>query len=459
MSQTDAQQIKSPVPVSLQSKLIKTSVLSSVIAGLIALVLMLSVITYQTMSLQDEMMDEIADVLLASDISRHAGTQVDELSEQFDIQYQLKYNNQLLTQSEDYDLPQTINTSSFLAHENFAFAWVNHSLYRVYRSDDQGQSLKLYQPLKVRFNAVFEGVLSFAGILLILWVLQWGMLHFAVKKLFKSVLQLSKEISEKTAQDLTPVQSPQPELKELQPIIHQLNQMLSRVEQSLQAEQRFTSDASHELRSPLSAVQMRLQLIKRKYNDASISNDLDQIQIDVSRGVNVLENLLLLARLDPSQADTLPRSKFDLKDTLKEVEKALQPFILDKQVGLKIDAEAVQIEANAELIYSCIRNLVDNAIRYTKGRDDIEIQLSQQQNHAIMMIKNAGEYVPDTVIERMGERFYRELGNRTHGSGLGLSICKKIVALHDGKLEFENPENGGLIVLLELPISRTFFIE
>ena len=94
----------------------------------------------------------------------------------------------------------------------------------------------------------------------------------------------------------------------MQPIIRQLNAMLSRLEKSLAAEQRFTADASHELRSPLSAIQMRLQVLKRKYQeDAQLRQALQMIQNDVNRGTQILENLLLLARLDPEHAEQLPK--------------------------------------------------------------------------------------------------------------------------------------------------------
>ena len=97
-------------------------------------------------------------------------------------------------------------------------------------------------------------------------------------------------IKAKTAQDLSPIKTPDPEITELQPIIRQLNAMLGRLEKSLAAEQRFTADASHELRSPLSAIQMRLQVLKRKYQgDAQLPQALQLIQNDVNRGTQVLE--------------------------------------------------------------------------------------------------------------------------------------------------------------------------
>ena len=436
--------------VSLQHKLVKTSVLSSVLAGLIALTLLFALTVYQTMNIQDEIMDEISDMLLVSDLSSRSGSDVDELSEQFEIQYQLYYQQRLLTQSEDFDSRWDQSFPIFLQHEHFGLAWIDGALVRVYTLTKDDQTLKMFQPLQVRFHAVLESILSFAVILLILWLVQWLILHFSVKKQFKSIHRLSRDISEKTAQDLTPIVQAQPEFKELQPIVNQLNQMLMRLEQSLLAEQRFTSDASHELRSPLSAIQMRLQLLKRKYQNENISADLEQIQVDVSRGTNVLENLLLLARLDPSQKETLPRANVDLKNVIGDVLKALEPFSNEKNIRINLNVSSIVIQANPELIFSCLRNIIDNAIRYTTINGVMHIVLELHQEHARISVQNSGEHVSDETIARMGERFYRELGTKTQGSGLGLSICQKIIELHHGKIEFLNPLQGGLEVTVYL---------
>ncbi|MBD4967822.1 HAMP domain-containing protein, partial [Xanthomonas citri pv. citri] len=93
---------------------------------------------------------------------------------------------------------------------------------------------------------------------LILWLVQWLILRVAIRRQLRPLNKISRAIGSKTAQDLSPLKTPDPEITELQPIIRQLNAMLGRLEKSLAAEQRFTADASHELRSPLSAIQMRL---------------------------------------------------------------------------------------------------------------------------------------------------------------------------------------------------------
>lgn len=123
-------------------------------------------------------------------------------------------------------------------------------------------------------------------------------------------------------------------------MLKQLNHLLERLDQSLQAEQRFTADASHELRSPLSAIQLRLQLLQRKYPERA--HDFVQMQQDVSRGIQTLENLLLLARLDPEKPENLPKSSFDIQETMDEIIQALtflqmrNRLILFKKAGLKI---------------------------------------------------------------------------------------------------------------------------
>jgi Signal transduction histidine kinase len=117
--------------------------------------------------------------------------------------------------------------------------------------------------MKTRLRETLQSVLGYAGILLIVWLIQWLLLHILIKRQLKVLQLFSKQIAEKNVDDLQAIVLPEPVLQELEPIQTQLNFLLSRLDQALEAEQRFTSDASHELRSPLSAIQMRLQVLKR----------------------------------------------------------------------------------------------------------------------------------------------------------------------------------------------------
>ena len=293
--------------------------------------------------------------------------------------------------------------------------------------------------------------MGYGLILIVLWFIQWLILHFAVKRQFKVIHQLSREISAKSADDLAPIHQQVPELKELQPMVWQLNQLLQRLEYSLVAEQRFTADASHELRSPLSAIQMRLQVLKRKYPE--LDQDLASIQNDVNRGTQVLENLLLLARLDPAHTAQLPKSEMDVSRVINEVMQALQPFAAEKNIQIETQfAEHLVITGNDKLIFSCLRNLLDNAIRYAGQNGHVFIKMQQKQQRLSISIEDNGQGVTEEVLQRLGERFYRALGTKTQGSGLGLSICKKIIELHAGEIQFSRSAHGGLKVELQFPL-------
>ena len=433
-------------PVSLQTRLIKNAMLSSMLAGLLAWLLLLGVSSYQAIQLHDDLMEQISELLLG-DIRQAKGDQVDEISEQFDIQYALLLNQDILTMSIDDDL---INSVRVNEHSGFQFAYENGRFIRILTAKEDGLQAKVLQPLSVRFNELWQTTFSFAGILLILWLLQWLILHVVVKRQLQPLNNISRAIGSKSAEDLSPVNSPDPEITELQPIVQQLNAMLNRLEKSLLAEQRFTADASHELRSPLSAIQMRLQVLKRQYqHDAQLPQALQLIQNDVNRGTQVLENLLLLARLDPEKAEQLPQQAVNLKMIVQEVLQALQPFAAEKQIKWQLSIDDGQIMANAELIFSCIRNLVDNAIRYSPEQGRIEIKTDVDAAGRLrLVIENSGTGIAREVLVHLGERFYRALGTRTSGSGLGLSICRKIMQLHAAEIEIAASDLGGLKVIL-----------
>lgn len=440
--------------VSLQTRLVKTSLVSSIIAGGVALLLFAVISVYQTMQVQDEIMDEISDMLLMTDLTQPSGQQIDGLSDEFDIQYQLRNSQQVLTRSAAFQLDPQHYSLITASHGDYGIIWQQGQLWRSYAGDDEHAHMQvlILQPLGDRFKDLLNHFAGYTLILLLVWLMQWIMLHFLIKRQFKVIHQLSSDISAKNADDLSPISAGEVELKELQPMLGQLNRLLQRLEQSLQAEQRFTADASHELRSPLSAIQLRLQLLQRKYPDRA--GDFVPMQQDVNRGIQTLENLLLLARLDPEHANNLPKTQCDLNAVIQEAMQALALFVQDKQIQIQLDvsAQPKMLHANQQLMFTCVRNIIDNAIRYSLEQGQIYISLKQQQDAIELVIENEGQGLDNDILERLGERFYRALGTKTQGSGLGLSICKKIIELHQGKIRFSQSCYGGLKVSIQLPV-------
>ncbi|MBJ9984825.1 two-component sensor histidine kinase [Acinetobacter sp. S40] len=446
-----------PVSVSLQSKIIKTTVWSSVIAGITAFALLIFLTCYHNMKVQDEIMDEVSDMLLLSDRHLPSGQQLDELSDEFDLQYALYWNNKLLTQSKEHDsLPLQWNFKT-----DFSLVWQDGQIWRIYRQDKTQAELKsvVIQPLSTRFDEIWQSLMGYFLVLIVLWLLQWGLIRWGIRRDLAPLHHLSHSIATKSAHDLQPISMMQTPL-EIEPVIDSLNQLLQRLERALLAQQSFTADASHELRSPLSAIQMRLQLIQRKYNDKpALKQDLIQIQNDVNRSTQVLENLLLLARLDPAQEQGLIKHLLMLDEILLEVIEALSLFAHDKNIEIILDcnAQQTQIKANHELIFTCLRNLLDNAIRYSPYHSKVYIHLENMQQYSGKLrlnIHNDGEKITPQVMERLGQRFFRGLGTGQQGTGLGLSITQKIVLLHQAKLNFYPNPNGGLEVELIFDIAE-----
>ncbi|AOA57858.1 sensor histidine kinase [Acinetobacter larvae] len=441
--------------ISLQQSLIQKAMHSSILAGLLAWLLMVAISLYQAMQTHDQIMDEIADMLMISDLNSISAQQLEELSDEFDVHYQLYGQQQLLAQSEDYPtfLPTTI-PQQLAQHDDdevFSFLIADGQLWRRYQATQSEQALAvtLYQPLSSRFQEMLHSMLLFALILLVLWGILWLLLRRSIAQQLAPFKQLSQAIADKSSHDLSPIIAPQPALIELQPIVQQLNYLLQGLDRALQAEQRFTADASHELRSPLSALSMRLQLLSRKYADENpnLLEDLERMQQDLTRSTQILEQLLLLARLDPTDLQDLPQQLINLPELLEDALALLQPQIQQRQSQLHVVLAPLFIQGNPELIFTCLRNILDNAIRYMPQQGDLYVSAEQTHQAIQIYIENSGE-INAEVLTHLGERFYRALGSKTQGSGLGLSICHQIMAIHHGQLYYAISSYGGLKVCL-----------
>ncbi|WP_151821307.1 ATP-binding protein [Acinetobacter oleivorans] len=440
---------------SLQSQLVKTTMWSSVVVGLVALSLLTIFSVYHNMSVQDEIMDEISDTLLVSDLSKHSMKQFDQLSDEFDIQYELLSSGQLLTHSHSYQ--HELFEQGKLS-EGFSYFWFDGQLWRslAAQQEDSQLEVEVFQPMSTRIEEVLKALAGYSGLMVLFWLLQWVIVSWRTEQQLAALNLLSRRIAQKTASNLEPIQDPDV-ITEIQPVIDALNQLLARLQRALVAEQRFTADASHELRSPLSAIQMRLQVLQRKYQHVpELHQDFERIQEDVSRSTKVLENLLLLARLEPNEAEQpqLPKTVIDLNYLLARVIETVTLDANAKQMLIETNTLSTETKtfANEELLFIAFRNLFDNAIRYSPTLGSIYVEISQDEQQIKVAIEDTGNGVDDEVLQRLGQRFFRVLGTQQQGSGLGISITRKIIELHNGELYFMHAKQGGLRVEVNLPL-------
>ena len=234
---------------------------------------------------------------------------------------------------------------------------------------------------------------------------------------------------------------------EIKPLIVTLNQQLERLEDAIEREHRFASDVAHELRTPLAATMIHLE-------SALIADDPDEVQYTLKNARRSLgrlgrriEQILAIARLEAGAASQR-RMPLDLVLIATEVVEELAPVIAEKDISLSLNHdEAELLVAGHEVAMTAMfRNLVENALRYTPERGQVDIDIALRDGKAIIDIRDDGPGIPVERREAVFRRFHRETEAAASGFGLGLSIVQRAVELHDASIELlEAPGGHGLL--------------
>ncbi len=227
---------------------------------------------------------------------------------------------------------------------------------------------------------------------------------------------------------------------EIEPLVCELNSLFSRLKAAFEREKRFTADAAHELKTPLAALTTQTQVALRATTDKEKQDALLKVLSGVRRSSHVVQQLLTLSRLEP-EAALADTTSINLAKQASEVISMLAPDAIEKNIELElINSESTAtIKANATAIDILIRNLVDNAIRYSPENSLVEIEIREDKNHVELVVRDNGPGIPEKLHKRIFERFFRIIGNNAPGSGLGLSIVQQIVTLHHATIEIRTP--------------------
>ncbi len=239
--------------------------------------------------------------------------------------------------------------------------------------------------------------------------------------------------------------------EELQEITAAINDMLVRINQAVQSQTRFVSDASHELRTPIAVIQGYINLLDRwgKDDPQTLQESIDAIKNETENMKALVEHLLFLARGD-NETIQLQLETFDvvehILETIKEM-KFIDPdreFIFEQQ-------EPLSLTADKQLFKQTCRILIDNSMKYSKSTEPIIIRCEKDSTHTIITIQDQGIGIKAADVSRIFDRFYRSdpaRGAKAKGSGLGLAIAKWIVDKHDGYMEVISREGIGTRMML-----------
>lgn len=253
--------------------------------------------------------------------------------------------------------------------------------------------------------------------------------------------EVARDIAGRAPTRLTPV-TPAAAPAEIRPLVEAINGLFARVEAALESERQFTADAAHELRTPLAALAAQAQVAARARDDAERSHALGQLAAGTLRAARLVDQLLTLARVDSERVQR-PAQAVALDRLAEEVCAAHGAQALAKDIALELDAMPTAVAGDADLLRILLRNLVDNAIRYTPAGGRVAVTVATGGDGATLTVADSGPGIPEAEREQVLERFHRLAGQDIEGSGLGLSIVRRIAELHGARLALNEAGNAG----------------
>jgi two-component system OmpR family sensor kinase len=296
-----------------------------------------------------------------------------------------------------------------------------------------------------------------AGVILGLVALGWIVIRLGLRPLER----MGRVASEIARGNFSRRVSPDNQRTEVGRLGSSLNQMLAQIEQAIadrdESEDRlrsFLSDASHELRTPLASIRGYAELFRlgATAEPEELERAMARIEAEASRMGVLVENLLLLARLDE-----LPEIRLvpvDLRELAEHAAQDTRAVAPEREVRFTADG-ALPILGDPEQLRQVVGNLTQNAVVHTPAKTAIDISVQRGDDRAVLEVRDRGPGLPAGAGDRVFDRFWRTEGGRSRGpggSGLGLAIVKAIVLAHHGEVHASNAPDGGAVFRVTLPV-------
>lgn len=321
---------------------------------------------------------------------------------------------------------------------------IQHDDWRIYTTTGKKSKIKIVvaEIYNLRHELGDDIAQSNANILLITYPVFGILVWFIISLALRSITRVTNEIANRASTFLEPVHTTEIPV-EIKPLVAELNELLLRLKLAFERNKRFSADAAHELKTPLAALKTHVQVAQKARNDQDREKAMRNVIESVDRSSHVVSQLLTLSRLgeEESLSDMKP---FDLQKLTIEIVAYLAPHALEKDIEIELAPSPINpiILGNDTAVGILIRNIVDNAIRYTPPQGAVKISITTTSNEVTFSVADTGTGIPLELRERVFERFFRILGSQASGSGLGLAIVSQISKLHHGKIRLSTPANG-----------------
>lgn len=333
----------------------------------------------------------------------------------------------------------------------FATLTIAGTAWRVFATRDSALDRRIFIGEREKSRTDILDALLHSGAIPMLFSLPLlaAAVWWAVRRAIAPMRRMGALLRERRPQSLDPIVIDHVP-PELSPLLAALNGLLGRIQTLIDTERRFTADAAHELRTPIAAIRMQAQVALGESEAGPREHALAATVAGCDRATRVVEQLLTLSRLEA--ATVVPLGPIDVCGVIGGLAAELAPSARAKQQHFAVEVpEACRARGEATLLAVLVRNLLDNAIRYSPPGARIELTVLAGDGRVQLHFEDSGPGMADTDLARLGERFFRVVGSGESGSGLGWSIARRAAAAQGAVLQLRRSERlGGLHIVVSL---------
>ena len=322
--------------------------------------------------------------------------------------------------------------------------------YRVYSMQAEAQTIQIAQDMDERESRARALAARAMAPMAVIAPLLMLALWWVIRRSLDPLERTRQQVASRVVDDLSPVsEAGLPD--EVRPLVQEINLLFGRLQLAFDAQRSFVANAAHELRSPLTALKLQAQALERSHDDDQRRLAAERLNQGIDRAIRLMNQLLLLARQEAIAGPDIGGQALDLRDLVHQVVEELLPRAKERHIDLGVrPGTLAPVQGDAEALRILVRNLLENAIKYTPEGGRVDVQVTREQAYCRLAVEDSGLGIPEAEREQVFQRFVRGSQAPGSGSGLGLAIVQAIARRHHATLLLgRSAELGGLAATLQ----------